>query len=700
MNKLLQIFPFVLLLGTWFGSAPANAQSWLETIQDDAGGVDGLGSVRNAIISAGGQHLYAAGFSDAAIPIFSRSANGALTYLGMAQNGIGGTQGLSGVNDLELSPDGQFLYAAGYYDGTVSVFSRNTATGALTWVQTIGGLPGAVNLALSPDGAHLYLAVFFASELQVYSRNPGTGMLTFLETHSEPGIIDLELSPDGANLYLTAYYSNELHLYDRNTATGALTPAGVIQDGTGGVDGLAGAYYLSVSPDGKHVYVTGYADNAVAGFSRNATTGALTFINAWFDNAGGVDGLQGAVGISTSADGSRVYATGSAENACQVFDRNSTSGTLTPVASLREGAGGVTGMISPLAVTPGASGMNLYISASDGNALVVFGASCNLAVSLPACKTVYKGYAPLACTALNPSVSGGASPYGSLWSTGATSPGINVCPGATTTYSVTVTDANGCTATASTLVEVEDVRCGNNNNKVLVCHIPPSNPSNQHTICVSPNAVPAHLGHGDHLGECSFVPCAGASNLILPPGADDIVFEALPGAFHVDLFWLSNQDGQITRFEVEKSVDGLHFEPVAGQAAKGNDAAWELYQEKDEQPAGGFNFYRLKMNRLDANPTYSATRRVFIEHLPDFALLPNPADEEVLVQLAAFEGKPCSMWICNSLGGVLEKQAFTALPAAPAGFSVASLPEGMYFVFVQVEGRRAVSKRVAVAHGR
>jgi len=39
--------------------------------------------------------------------------------------------------------------------------------------------------------------------------------------------------------------------------------------------------------------------------------------------------------------------------------------------------------------------------------------------------------------------------------------------------------------------------------KVQVCHIPPGNPSNFHTITVSQNAVQAHLGHGDLVGACS-----------------------------------------------------------------------------------------------------------------------------------------------------------------------------------------------------
>jgi hypothetical protein len=40
------------------------------------------------------------------------------------------------------------------------------------------------------------------------------------------------------------------------------------------------------------------------------------------------------------------------------------------------------------------------------------------------------------------------------------------------------------------------------NDKVKICHIPPGNPDNAHTIRVNENAVDAHLDHGDYKGEC------------------------------------------------------------------------------------------------------------------------------------------------------------------------------------------------------
>ena len=38
---------------------------------------------------------------------------------------------------------------------------------------------------------------------------------------------------------------------------------------------------------------------------------------------------------------------------------------------------------------------------------------------------------------------------------------------------------------------------GNGAGKVCLCHIPPGNPGNAHTICVGAPAVKSHLGHGD-----------------------------------------------------------------------------------------------------------------------------------------------------------------------------------------------------------
>ena len=78
------------------------------------------------------------------------------------------------------------------------------------------------------------------------------------------------------------------------------------------------------------------------------------------------------------------------------------------------------------------------------------------------------------------------------------------------TYSVQVTDANGCKSDLSATaviasVNVVDVRCGNGLKKIILCHVPPGNIGNPQTLCIAPSAIPAHLANHpyDCIGPCS-----------------------------------------------------------------------------------------------------------------------------------------------------------------------------------------------------
>ena len=51
------------------------------------------------------------------------------------------------------------------------------------------------------------------------------------------------------------------------------------------------AYIVTLSSDGNHAYVTGYNDDAVSWYERNASTGALTYGGVLKDGVGGVDGM-------------------------------------------------------------------------------------------------------------------------------------------------------------------------------------------------------------------------------------------------------------------------------------------------------------------------------------------------------------------------------------------------------------------------
>lgn len=112
--------------------------------------------------------------------------------------------------------------------------------------------------------------------------------------------------------------------------------------------------------------------------------------------------------------------------------------------------------------------------------------------------TVYKGYAPASSLTLSSQATGGSGSYTYNWSSGSTESTATVAPVQNETYLLTITDGNGCQATAVKEIKVVDVRGGKDLSKVKVCHAP----DGARTLEVEVQDVADHLDHGDMLGDC------------------------------------------------------------------------------------------------------------------------------------------------------------------------------------------------------
>ncbi len=364
--------------------AGTGSLTFVEIEKDGVAGVDGLDYALSVIISPDGAHVYAAAEVDSAISVFDRDAGtGALTFVEVKKQGVDGVLGLDGVACVTISSDGKHLYT-GAGSGHMTLFTRNMATGALTFVEFIfPGISSIGSITEAPGGTHIY-ASSGTHGIGVFSRDPITGELSLVEIHSDGGAVgSVIVSPDGAHLYANSPGNDAVAVFNRDAVTGVLTFTTIYQDGVGFVEGLALASSVTMSPDGKHVYVTGRDDDALAVFNRNAETGGLTFVEVLRDGEGGVDGLDGAISATVSPDGKHVYAGGASlvnshnifYGSAAVFARQLETGVLSFVEAKKDDLGRISGMDGPgTAVSP--DGKNVYAAAyiqGDGGAVAVYG---------------------------------------------------------------------------------------------------------------------------------------------------------------------------------------------------------------------------------------------------------------------------------------------------------------------------------------
>lgn len=271
---------------------------------------------------------------------------------------------------------------------------------------------GSGAVAISRDGRNVYVASSRSDAIAVFRRNARTGKLR--QRGGTAGCIaargasgcaaarglngpnSVAVSADGRNVYATSLISDSVAVFRRNRSTGALTQAraknGCISaratSGCATGRALNGADVVTVSPDGRNVYVGAFFGNAVAVFGRDVSTGALTqpsdatgcLVNAPTDGCTTGLALAAPEGMAISDDGDNLYVASAVSNAIGVFTRNPSTGSLTQAT---DGTGCIAGEPLPgcatgiqlsgaNAVTVSADDDNVYVTSLLSNSLTTF----------------------------------------------------------------------------------------------------------------------------------------------------------------------------------------------------------------------------------------------------------------------------------------------------------------------------------------
>jgi 6-phosphogluconolactonase (cycloisomerase 2 family) len=389
----LLLMSFAVLECITSSAASAADITFLETLKNGVGGVNNLFGASDVAVAPDGLSVYVAAYASSSVGIFSREpSTGNLTFTGSVTSGTGGAVMVSAFA-VDVSPDGKQVYVGSPTSNSIVAFSRDPATGALTLIANYVGSSlgivsnGYIAVSVSPDGKFVYGVTGNVDGLVVFSRDATTGALTFVTEYRDgvngnllgqgfsptaSPINNVAVTTDLKFLYITSTGDNAVSVFARDVNAGTLTLASTVVEGTGGVDGIQGASSLVLSPDNHYLYVSGQSQNSVAVFSRNTTTGALTYLGKKTQSVGGITTLDGARSLAVSPDGRYVYVSAITSNAITVFNRDASTGDLTLATSVTQGQGGVDGIGGVSGMVTDPLSQNLYAAGQTASDISVF----------------------------------------------------------------------------------------------------------------------------------------------------------------------------------------------------------------------------------------------------------------------------------------------------------------------------------------
>lgn len=240
-------------------------------------------------IAASGRFIYTANYGSNNISVFSVDLNsGMLTPVAGSPYAVG-----ANPYDVGVSPSGQFVYVANAGSNTISAFTSDPDTGALA---PIPGSPFAVTgqsqdiftgagagpafIAVSPSGQFAYVANQHSDTVSVYSIDPSTGALTAIPSSpfsTAPSPLFLAFAPSAAFIYVAQggtpldRLDGAVSAYGVNNTTGALTQVA----GSPFPSGSA-TWAAAIDASGSFAYAPNSYSNTVSAFRISPSTGALT----------------------------------------------------------------------------------------------------------------------------------------------------------------------------------------------------------------------------------------------------------------------------------------------------------------------------------------------------------------------------------------------------------------------------------------
>jgi hypothetical protein len=167
----------------------------------------------------------------------------------------------------------------------------------------------------------------------------------------------------------------------------------------------------------------------------------------------------------------------------------------------------------------------------------------------------------------------------------------------------------------------------------------------------------------------------------------------------VQVDWTSFTEVNLSKYVVERSVDGSTFIEAGTVGAQGNTTVATNYSWYDASPYSGNNLYRIKAVDKDGHATYTTVVKITLGKKSfDFAVAPNPVKNKLInVQISNLTQGSYNLNVYNAVGQQVYSRSINH-DGGSATYQLqlpGSVKAGMYTLQLR-EGEKVINKKVVV----
>ncbi len=170
-------------------------------------------------------------------------------------------------------------------------------------------------------------------------------------------------------------------------------------------------------------------------------------------------------------------------------------------------------------------------------------------------------------------------------------------------------------------------------------------------------------------------------------------FDAVRAGKSNNLLWTTTNEINSSRFEIERSTNGINYVSIGSINTIGNGSSKQSYRFMDASPAKGNNYYRIKSIDLDNSYKLSVVRNVKNLGFVEMVINPNPVASTINISLEA-EASEIASIIITDLSG---RKVYAGTKNVIAGSNnipvdVNNLNKGIYIVTLRLSGETLIKK--------